>query len=323
MTEDERWERMTGLALYVILTALLALVVIFVVVSGKQAAAILDSSARISSSYPHVSPTKPYFFPRGGRMLFPDYRLIALYGTPDEPVLGALGEQPVDATIARVKELAAQYQPLMTEHALPAMEIITTVASAYPTENGNYSQAVDMGKLQPWITAARKDGVYVVLDLQPGRNDFLSQAKQYKSLLVQPNVGLALDPEWRLTPTEMPLKQIGTVDTSEINGVVAWLADLVKADKLPQKLFLLHQFSQDMITGRTSLDTSRAELAYAIQMDGQGTQPEKLDTWKSITANPPADVHFGWKNFYKEDQPTLSPAATMQLNPEPWYISYQ
>ena len=40
--------------------------------------------------------------------------------------------------------------------------------------------------------------MYVVLDLQPGRTDFLTQAKRYEPLLALPHVGLALDPEWRL-----------------------------------------------------------------------------------------------------------------------------
>src|SRR5437868_5752771 len=94
----------------------------------------------------------------------------------------ALGEQPIDETIARVKQLAAAYQPYATEHILPTLEIITTIASASPTDNGDYSREVAMADLQPWITAARDAGVYVVLDLQPGRSNFLSQAQAYKLL---------------------------------------------------------------------------------------------------------------------------------------------
>ena len=43
--------------------------------------------------------------------------------------------------------------------------------------------------------------MYVVLDLQPGRSNFLDQAKLYEPLLRLPHVGLALDPEWRLRRT--------------------------------------------------------------------------------------------------------------------------
>ena len=267
--------------------------------------------------------TKPFIFPAGGRELFPNYRLVALYGTPDDPALGALGEQPVDASIARVKDLAAQYQPLMTEHALPTLEMIATVASGTPTDNGDYSYGIDSSKLQEWVNAAREAGVYTVLDLQPGRSDFLTQAKELEPLLEQPNVGLALDPEWRLGPTQIPLAQIGSVNITEVNQTIQWLSALTAQHKLPQKLLLLHQFRLDTLPARDQLDTSRANLAYVIQMDGNGTQAAKLDTWRSIIAGVPVDVRLGWKNFYKVDSPMLDPAGTMAITPKPAYVSYQ
>lgn len=165
--------------------------------------------------------------------------------------------------------------------------------------------------------------MYVILDLQPGRTDFLTQAKLYESLLLEPHVGLALDPEWRLLPNQVHLKQIGSVGAAEINSVAAWLADLTRRHNLPQKAFLLHQFRLSMITDRVQLDTSHKELAYIIQMDGNGAQSTKLTTWRTILADPPARMQFGWKNFYDEDHPVLSPEATMQLDPKPWYVSYQ
>jgi len=264
-----------------------------------------------------------YQFPHGGKTLFPNYRLVALYGSMNYPELGALGQQSLDASIARVKDLAAQYQPLTTEHVLPTFEIIATVASGSPTDNGDYSQAVDAAVLRPWVEAARRNGVYVVLDLQPGRSDFLKQATQYQSLLEEPNVGLALDPEWRLKPDQFPLKQIGSVEITEVNETIWWLSKLTAEHKLPQKLLLLHQFRLDSLPNRDQLDISHRNLAYVIQMDGQGSQQAKQDTWQAVTANPPQNVQFGWKNFYREDHPMLDPVGTMELVPQPRYVSYQ
>ncbi|HSW98945.1 MAG TPA: hypothetical protein VLF71_03850 [Candidatus Saccharimonadales bacterium] len=246
-----------------------------------------------------------------------------MYGSPNEPALGILGEQDLPASLARAKQQASAYQPLSAQPVYPTLEIIATVASATPTDNGDYSREADADTIMAWAAAAQQAGVYVVLDLQPGRSDFLTQAKEYTDVLKQPNVGLALDPEWRLQPDQVPLKQIGSVDIAEVNGVATWLAGLVAAGHLPQKLFVLHQFRLDMLPGREQLNTARPELAYVIQMDGQGTQAAKDDTWQAITASPPAGTEFGWKNFTHEDQPMLDPAATMQLTPQPWYISYQ
>ena len=69
--------------------------------------------------------------------------------------------------------------------------------------------------------AATKAGLYVTLDLQPGRASLLAQAKIYRSLLKLPDVGLALDPEWKLQPGQRPLRQIGSVSIAEVNSVAA------------------------------------------------------------------------------------------------------
>lgn len=307
------------------LTVLALAVVAYGFVSAEKAQKQADNRAADVqlAGEPEVTAPAPIELPFGGRTVLPAYRYVGLYGTPSMPVLGALGKQDVPATIALVQALAAEYQPYSTEKVIPTLEIIATVASSGPTGNGDYSQEIDAARLEPLITAAKAAGVYVVLDLQPGRVSFLDQAKLYETLLKEPHVGLALDPEWRLKPNQVHLKQIGSVDPAEVNQVSAWLADLVKANNLPQKVFLLHQFKLSMLPARETIDTSRPELGYVIQMDGQGNQNVKLDTWRNITANPPANTFFGWKNFYEKDQPVRSPADTMLIEPKPWFVSYQ
>ena len=118
---------------------------------------------------------------------------------------------------------------------------------------------------------ATADGLYVVLDLQPGRSSLLAQAEHYQSLLALPDVGLALDAEWKLQPGQKPLQQIGHVDIGEVNSVVSWLSALTARHDLPQKLLVLHQFQLAMLTGERDLDTSHDDLAIVIHMDGQGT----------------------------------------------------
>jgi len=165
--------------------------------------------------------------------------------------------------------------------------------------------------------------MYVVLDLQPGRTDFLTQARRYESLLRLPHVGLALDPEWRLRPGEKHLTQIGSVSAAEINSVYRWLADLTAEARLPQKLFVLHQFRLSMIGDDQPLQRNRDEVALLIHMDGQGPTGSKDTTWRAVVAAAPKGVPFGWKNFYDEDTPMLTPAQTMTRRPTPVMISYQ
>jgi hypothetical protein len=249
--------------------------------------------------------------------------MVAIYGHPLTDALGVLGEQDPERSVQRVRRLASSYQAHSDEPVVPAFEIIATVASNEPGPDGDYSNETPVEVLRPYIEAAAAGGVYVVLDLQPGRSGFLSQAKEYEELLRLPHVGLALDPEWRLLPGQRHLQQIGTVDSAEVNRVITWLAGLVRSQALPQKMLLLHQFQPRMITTRGDLDTSRDEIAVVAQMDGDGTPAQKLATWRAVRADAPRGLRFGWKNFYDEDEPTFSPRRTMSVRPTPWWVSYQ
>jgi hypothetical protein len=262
--------------------------------------------------------------PGGGQLLFPQHFLVALYGSPGTGALGVLGEQDLPASVERAQAHAADYEPLVQDATVvPAFEVIATVASSVAGPDGNYSTELPVEELRPWVEAAGEAGMYVVLDLQPGRTDFLTQAEQYRSLLELPHVGLALDPEWRLGPGEVHLTQIGSVSIDEVNRVVTWLADLTRAGDLPQKLLLLHQFRVDMIPDRDRLDTSRDELALMVHADGQGGQGDKQATWQALRQTEPDEVAWGWKNFYDEDRPMLTPEETVAVEPRPNLISYQ
>jgi hypothetical protein len=261
--------------------------------------------------------------PGGGQLVFPEHRLVALYGHPGTPSLGVLGEQDLTASIARARQLAREYQPLSKVPVIPAFEIIATVAQASPGADGSYSSATPVSALRPWVQRATSAGMYVILDLQPGRASLLAQAERYQSLLALPNVGLALDAEWKLQPGQLPLHQIGSVSIGEVNSVVRWLATLTARHHLPQKVLVLHQFRLSMIQNEQALDTSHDDLAIVVHMDGQGTPQVKQDTWDAVTQAAPRGVYFGWKNFLVKDHPMLSPRQTMTKTPAPVMISYQ
>ncbi|AUI53514.1 hypothetical protein AC20117_16565 [Arthrobacter crystallopoietes] len=262
--------------------------------------------------------------PGGGMLAFPTRRMVALYGHPSGPALGALGEQDVEAAIDRAKKLAGEYKGLSDEPVIPAFEIIATVATGSAGEDGDYSSATDIDLLRTWVDAAGEAGVYVVLDLQPGRTDFLTQAKAYEELLKEPHVGLALDPEWRLQDGERHMEQIGSVTAAEINEVSDWLARLTRENNLPQKVLILHQFQLRMISNREQLETGHDELAVVIHADGHGGPGQKLETWRALRQDLPDDVWMGWKNFYDEDTPMFSPERTYDdVKPAPWFVSYQ
>ncbi|MDO5049060.1 MAG: hypothetical protein Q4D87_04170 [Actinomycetaceae bacterium] len=261
--------------------------------------------------------------PGGGGLVFPGRRMTALYGHPWGGALGVLGEQGAQEAAALAKQYAEQYQPFSSQQVIPAFEIIATVAAGGPGDDGNYSNVTPAQDLVPYIDAITEVGGYAILDLQPGRASLLDQAKIYEDLLKRPNVGLALDPEWKLYGDEVPLQQIGHIDVSEANEVSEWLATLTRQNNLPQKVFMLHQFQLQMIRNRDQLNTGHPELAIVLHADGHGTPGMKMDTWNAMREGLPGGVWMAWKNFIDEDQPMLNPEQTMGVEPSPWIVSFQ
>lgn len=261
--------------------------------------------------------------PGGTQHVFGGKRYIALYGSPITPALGILGEQDVPSTVARAEEMTEPYRALTDDTVVPAQEIIVTVAAGEPGDDGNYSNEGPIEWFIPLIEAAGDAGQYVILDFQPGRTDFLTQVQQYEELLAYPHVGIALDPEWRLGPDEVPLTRIGHVEIDEVNEVIAYLSDYVRENNLPQKMVVLHQFQLQMIRDRDQLDLSRSEVALLIHADGQGSQGAKAGTWHALHQGAPEGIEWGWKNFIDEDLPMLTPEETYAVEPMPEFVSYQ
>lgn len=267
--------------------------------------------------------------PGGGFMILPadqKRRYVAFYGHPETAALGALGEQGPEETLQRMQPFLDAYGGDGSQ-VVPTFEMIAAVAAAQATEDGDYSFEWPVSTFTPWVEFARESGAYVILDLQSGRDDFLTQAKMYQELLELPFVGLALDPEWRLGPDQVHLRQIGSVTAAEANQVIDWVADLVRDNGLPQKMIIIHQFRHDMIRDRDALK-ERPEIQLIIQMDGEGGEGGealKDRTYDALTAGT-EDKHWkwGWKNFFDEDEPGPPPPENvMRKDPVPVYVSYQ
>ena len=253
--------------------------------------------------------------------IFPQHRVVAYYGNTAVPALGVLGETGPEAAVDRVLAAAA---PFATEDrpALGAFELIASVAQSSAGADGDYSAPTPLADLQAWINVGRANGLLVILDIQPGRSSFVDEVKRYESLLRQPGVGLALDPEWRMGPNEVPAQTIGSVDASEVNEVSAWLSDIVLSEGLPDKLFIIHQFTFSMITNRELL-AARPGLVSTIHVDGLGPQFQKLETYGYLHLDPPP-WYNGLKLFFDEDTNMFTPFEVFtKFDPVPDLITYQ
>ena len=259
--------------------------------------------------------------PRGGRRIFPDFRVVAFYGAPQDKQLGELGIGTPAQAGRKLLRQAAPYAR-RTRPALPAMELIATVAANAPGDDGLYRTQQTPAVINRYLRAARRIKALLVLDIQPGHADFLSEAKRLEPWLGQPDVGIALDPEWH-TPGVVPGSQIGSVTAEEVNQVSDYVAGIVRARRLPEKLFLIHQFTDGMIQGKERV-LPRPGLAVTFNVDGFGDRPNKLSKYAEFTAQsrgrPFSD---GYKLFYHEDTNLMAPADVMRMTPRPDLVVYE
>ncbi len=261
----------------------------------------------------------PPELPRGGRTLFPDRRVVAYYGNPGTAALGVLGETGPEEAAARVEEAAAPFDS-PARPVLPAFELIVTVAQASPGSDGDHSAPTDLDVVQQWLDAARVAGMLLILDIQPGNAPFLPEVQRYEELLRQPDVGLALDSEWRMGPGEVPGEVLGSVDAAEVNEVSDWLAGIVAEEDLPEKVFLLHLFTESMITDREAV-VDRPGLATVFHVDGFGSPAQKVAKYAALKGS--GDFASGLKLFYDEDVEMFSPDQVLGIDPDVDLVTYQ
>lgn len=258
--------------------------------------------------------------PGGGTRVFGHRRfLVAYYGTAGTGALGVLGEAPPGEIQARLRR-AAQPFKRAGEHVQTVYELIVTVADRSPGPDGDFSHDIAAEHVRDYIEAAHRNGVLVVLDLQPGRAGFLTVAKRWAWALKDPWVGLALDPEWRVGPHQVPAQVIGSVRAAEVNRVSRWLARLTRSERLPEKAFVLHQFRTTMIEDIGDV-VSRPGLALVQHADGFGNQAQKLATFHAVAR--PDQFTMGFKLFYDEDVHRFTPAQVRKIRPTIRFVSYQ
>jgi hypothetical protein len=247
-------------------------------------------------------------------------RVVAYYGAPGSGALGVLGvgtpEQAADAVIRRAAGFAGYGRAVQ-----PAMELIATVAQRSPGHDGSYSKPVPAANIEQYLDVAHRHRMLLILDLQPGRAAFLPQAKALRPFLLDPSVGLALDPEWKVGPHASPGNGlIGSSAAAGINAVGGWLSNLVAAHHLPDKLLVVHQFTRSMLPDRPAL-TRHPGIEMVLHADGFGTPASKINIFHQLAF--PAPFGIGFKLFLRQDARLMAPREVMALRPRPDVVTYQ
>lgn len=258
--------------------------------------------------------------PRGGRVILPANRVVAFYGAPRDPELGTLGIGSPKRVARRLERQASAYAS-PGRPVLPAFELITTLVTEEPGEEGNHALHEEDATVRRYLEAARAHEMLLILDIQPGYASFLDEARRLEPFLKQPEVSLALDPEWSMEPPQLPGQEIGSTDAETINAVSSYLSRLVRRHDLPQKLLVVHRFTEEMIESEEQLERHPG-VALVVNVDGFGDRPNKLAKYGQL-ARERRQSFNGFKLFYEEDTNLMGPEQVLQMRPQPHLVVYE
>jgi hypothetical protein len=257
--------------------------------------------------------------PGGGRRIFPGRLVVALYGSPLTHRLGRLGLGPPAFAAEALRDQARAYAG--ARPVLPAFEVVSTVARRTPGPDGSFTNLLSEDVIEAYLAQARDLQGLLILDIQPARRSFADEVRRYERFLREPDVGLALDPEWRVGPGEVPGRVVGKVKAAEVNQVIDYLAAIVRRYDLPQKLLVIHQFTPSMVEDRHRLHIP-PELAVTFDIDGVGKRAAKIANYQDLAAGPKGS-HQGIKLYYTQDVGLMAPWEILGLEPQPDLVIYQ
>ena len=263
--------------------------------------------------------------PRGGRKLFPDYRLVGYAGLTGAKTLGRLGTGPLDD---RVRELERRAKPYAAgRKIMPVLEVIATVVQGSPGSDGKYRFRISDRRIARYLKVARRHKALLLLNIQPGRSEFIIEAKSYEKWLREPDVGVALDPEWAMDRGQRPGGAYGHTTGAELDRTARYLARLVKRHDLPEKVMVYHQVSASVVRRESGLK-AHPGVAVIKSVDGLGPPGTKINTYRLVNRTTPEHVHAGFKLFFTEDRRgkrgrLMAPREVLALVPRPAYVMYE
>ena len=90
---------------------------------------------------------------------------------------------------------------------------------------------------------------------------------------------------------------------------------------LPQKLFLIHQFTDDMVDDTQVKDRARGSRSSSTRT-ASARSSVKRSKYHAFSGDAPG-FHHGFKLFYEEDVGLMTPRQVLRLRPAPDVVEYE
>jgi hypothetical protein len=247
--------------------------------------------------------------------------LVTWYGNPHTARMGILGAHQGPERAAALREQAAAYEPLTDRRVLMAYHLVAVIAQAQPGSDGLYRRREFTSMIRSLLDEARANGFKLVLDIQPGRSTVADEVEALRPFLAEPDVYLALDPEFAMKDDQVPGQIIGSMPASEVNDAIDFLDQVIREHSLPPKVLIVHQFTWNMLPEKNKIEP-KPGVEVVLDMDGFGPQALKRSTYRSILRQGRLP-YLGFKLFYQQDTNVFTPAQVLALDPVPAVVIYQ
>ncbi|MDQ4044713.1 MAG: hypothetical protein M3173_04595 [Chloroflexota bacterium] len=254
--------------------------------------------------------------------LLPDYRLLFHYGFPENELMGILGEYPPEENLQLMREQVAQYEAADSSRPWKlGFELISSVAQAEPQADNSYVADTDGDWLDYYTEFTAENDMVLLLDVQMGRREPKEDYVGLERWLRYDHVHLGIDPEFKMWGDEIPGKDLGHVTAEKVTEAQQWLVEIANKYGTSRKMLLVHQFHVYMIKDKDQIRPMDG-VDLVIHEDGWGPPHMKRETYEVIIAQQPIEYH-GFKLFYRQDEPLMTPAEVMALEPPPDVVTYQ
>lgn len=276
----------------------------------------------VAEPVPKPAPPRPEL-PRGGRQIFPQHRLVGFCGTPGAPALGRLAGD----LAARAKQIEGYGEQYASgRKPLPVFELIAVLVMGGPGTDGKWRRRVPRSVVDAYLKAARAARALLLLNVQPGHSDFLTEVKELEDYLREPDVGVALDPEWAMKPGQKPGVRYGQTTGAAIDEVAAYLSALVQKGDLPEKVLVFHQVNNYVVQDESAMK-AHPGVVFVKSVDGLGPKAAKILTYNYLVKALAPPLHAGFKLFFDEDTANggklMTPREVLALEPTPEYVMYE
>ena len=251
-----------------------------------------------------------------------DHRMVAFYGTPISDQMGILGEYEPQELMRRLKKQTREYSAADPRRpAIPTIELIASVAQRDPGPEGLHVAPTPKEEIERYADLADEHDALLLLDVQLGGDSVMNEVKRLEPFLKRDNVHLAIDTEYSVEPGQVPGIDLGTVDGSDIQRAVRYMDRLAQENDLPPKVVVVHQFESGIVTNKQLIKpTDNVEVA--LNADGFGAPADKLAKYRVLVRQDPIQ-YGGFKLFYRQDDPLLSPERVVRMDPAPAVVNYQ